>query len=58
MAAASPNTLTEYPKSMTTVLNHTDGDRVLAYPPSSSPGTFLDAQGIGVNVLPITATAL
>lgn len=40
------------------VPKHTDRDRVLAqYPPPSSPGTFLDAQGIGVNVLSITVTA-
>lgn len=38
--------------------NQSDGDHNLAQdPPSSFPGTFLDAQGMGVNVLSITVTA-
>lgn len=40
------------------VPNHSDGDQVLVrYPASPPSGTFLAAQGIGVNVLSVMATA-
>lgn len=62
MPSATHNTLHEYTRSITwgwqLYPNRGDGDGVLGrYHPSPSPGTFLDAQGIGVNVLSITATA-